>query len=76
MIGTSILFSSNVVCSKCNGTEEDCRECYVRETCKYIMENLNARPQYRAMTDDEQTVYNNILKSDAQKTGINCFNVK
>lgn len=70
MIGTSILISANAVCSECNGTEEDCRECSVRETCEYIMENLNTKPKYRAMTDDEQMIYNNILKSDAQKTGI------
>lgn len=70
MIGTSILISANAICSECDGTEEDCRECSVRETCEYIMENLNTKPKYRAMTDDEQMIYNNILKSDAQKTGI------
>lgn len=74
MIGTSMLISANAICSECNRTEEDCKECYVKETCEYIMENLNIRPQYRVMTDDEQTVYNNILASDAQKTGINLFN--
>lgn len=74
MIGTSMLISANAICSECDGTEEDCRECSVRETCEYIMENLNIKPQYRVMTDDEQTVYNNISASDAQKTGINLFN--
>lgn len=58
MIGTSILISANAVCSECNGTEEDCRECFVRETCEYIMENLNTKIKYREITDNEMMIYN------------------
>lgn len=52
MIGTSMLISANVICSECDGTEEDCRECYVRETCEYIMENLNTRQHHSKDTFD------------------------
>ena len=58
MIGTSMLISANAICSECDGTEEDCRECSVRETCKYIMENLNTKIKYREITDNEMMIYN------------------
>ena len=46
---------------------------------KYVsinIDNKNNENYYRGMTDDEQKVYNSILKSDAQKTGVKLFNNK
>lgn len=46
---------------------------------KYVsinIDNKNNKNYYRGMTDDEQKVYNSILKSDAKKTGVKLFNNK
>lgn len=40
---------------------------------KFENNSNNCNNKFRSLTDDEQSIYNNILKSDSKETGIRLF---